>query len=876
MEIKLNSSKLNFTANPQKIIQNLLDFNLGSAVTEMIDINASIENKAFYLLYNVTQKTNHDLSKKLGQEELNKTQNLILSKYELESEWKNFFEQEITLTKDFFENVIQYNPAYLTSSFKLFEKYLKDLNIKYDENFCYEYYASFRDNLKYEFQEKKSKYNDLVDFFNNPIYVENEKIKNQLNHYVEIKSLFTANLQMEVKESKETLRDLYIEPYFEVYKNNLISEYSSEAYVNKDFITISKKTTIHSFLNNFFLNGVKYSTDFRDNYNMIFVLGQPGQGKTSFCYKLIYDILNSSTGLPSVPLFFIKIRDLHSKDFINDTFTTINNAISQNIDFNNDRCILILDGLDEAFMSGGLTDNDLKILYERLNKTSRQNKNLKIVLTSRLNYLNINDPSIDGSLVVKLNVLDNTQIKSYINKFSNFYPENVLVKKINKILKDESYKHIKELFEQPVLMYFIALSNINIEKNDSKALVYNKIFDSLAKRSWDKNGQLNHIKQELKDNHYKYSKLLRQYIRNIAFEIFQSANLHISIKKLNELDSTKLFISKCFNDSIENNSENIKEISKYLLISFYFQKSNKTQEDDTAIEFFHNSLWEFLTAEYLWEENKRILLNTDYDGELVSVNMEEYFNLLNTLSGNKEVSYEIAENLKNIILYETSELKEKCAQQSENLFYKLSEKEFLLNYDWKSCKLTAMDKSFNNFLLCWLFYYNSNLSLKKAIHTDFNINNLFFNYRSNLHYSESLENICFRGEFYSTLFLHDNLFKNVSFEFEFSDNLYLRNNIFFNSSFSIYFDGHLLDSELHNVCFDDVYFSENFKIERNNFDNCSFIDAKIQTHSWYQEFIKNNIFDEDFLKNHTLTEIQNEKGSNYKYSLNYTKQRQCS
>ncbi|HRB72090.1 MAG TPA: ATP-binding protein, partial [Flavobacterium sp.] len=488
MEIKLDCSKLNFKVNPQKLIQNLLNFNLGSAVTEIIDINKSIENTAFYLLYNTTHKTNIQLSKELDQEKINRSTNLYVIFNDIENEWKHFLEQEIIITKDFFENIILYNPAYLTKAFHLFEKYLNLLQIYIPENYYYKYYFTFRDNLSSEFQLNKNSYIQLVDFFNNPIETENDKFRNQIDHYTKISSFYTSKLQADVNDSNETLKDLYIEPNFEIYRRNLDA---SKFQNGSDFVTI-KNLDIHTFLNEYFLKGIK-PNDIREDYNMIFILGQPGQGKTSLCYKVVHDVLNETKGLPSKPIFFIKIRDLHARDFINDTFTSINNSINQTINFNNDKCLLILDGLDEAYMSGGLTDNDLKILYNRLNITCKQNKNLKIILTSRLNYLDINDPSLDGSLVVKLDILSDEQIKKYLDNFSKFYPKNILTKKINHILHSKDFKHIKELFQQPVLMYFIALSNININKNDSRAAIYNKIFDSLAKRSWDKNGQLSHI-----------------------------------------------------------------------------------------------------------------------------------------------------------------------------------------------------------------------------------------------------------------------------------------------------------------------------------------------------------------------------------------------
>ena len=866
MEIKLNSSKLNLKVNPQKLMQNLLDFNLGSAFTEIIDINASLENKAYYFLYNVTQKTNVELSKELGQEKINTAENLLVIFNSIESQWRDYFEQEITLTKEFFGNVILHNPEYLSKSYQLFEKYLTRIQIEIPDNYYYKYYTKFRENLSSEFQLNKTKYTDLVEFFDNPVEIENERFNNQIEHYKQINSFYTSKLQAEVNESSETLQDLYVEPNFGVYKRNLDhSKYQS----GLDFITAAD-INIHAFLNDFFLKGLKFSKDIKDNYNMIFVLGQPGQGKTSFCYRVIHDVLKGANGLPEVPLFFVKIRELHAKDFINDTFTTINNKINQDINFNNDKCLLILDGLDEAYMSGGLTDNDLKILYERLNTTCKQNKNLKIILTSRLNYLNVNDPSLDGSLVVKIENLSDEQVKEYIDNFSKFHPQNLLVQKIDDILELKSFEHIKELFQQPVLIYFIALSNIDIGKNDSKSAIYNKIFDSLAKRSWDKNGQLDHIKIELKDDPKKYSKLLRQYIRNIAFEIYQSKNLHISLKALSELPSTKLFIKKCFNDSLQKDSEKIKEISKYLLISFYFQQSSKDSEEGTAIEFFHNSLWEYLTAEYIWEENKRIMLNRDEDGELKQVSLEEYFNLLNDLIGDKSLKYEIIENLENIILNEKKKIKTDSFEQSENLFYKITEFDYLLSFDWKRCKLIASDKAHNIFLLSWILLYHSGKFLNKTLMTNSNINNHFFG-KSHLGYENVIENIIFADDYLHSIYLNDNFIRNVHFNLIDYDCLIFNGNKVHDSIFEdqyFYRGSRIQENEFNNTDFIDSIFNKEILFTGNVFNNCKFIEVKIPNQIWYTNFLKKNTFDSSFFKNHEL-DLRIEENHDLKKVKNY-------
>lgn len=857
MQIKLNSSKLSFKTDNKKLIQNLFDFNLGSFISEALDVSSSIEAIAFYFLYNVNQKTNVELSKQLGQEKINSAKDLVVISSEIQQEWQEYFETEIVINKEFFDNIIQHSPEYLVKSYKIFASYLKALNIEIPDDFYFEYYRLFRKNIAEEFQNNKSKYDALVAFFDNPVNDQNDTLNNQLEHYEEIKKHFVSPLQSGVEESKETLKDLYIEPNFKFFKNNVKRIYESP----NDFNSPNDSINVHDFLNNYFLKGIEYS-ECRKNYNMIFVLGQPGQGKTSFCYKLVYDILEDSKGLPEIPMYFIKIRDLHAKDFINDTFNTINYSICQNVDFQKDKCLLVLDGLDEAYMSGGLTDQDLKNLYERLNKTARSNENLKIILTSRLNYLNIKDPSLEGTLVVKLDELDDEQVKLYVEKFDRFYPDNLLVKRIDEILINDDLKHIKELLQQAVLIYFIALSNIDIDKSDSKSIIYGKIFDSLAKRSWDNNGQLSYIKSDLREDPKKYSRFLRQYIRSIAFEVYQSPHLHISIKKLNELQSTKQFIYKCFSQDVSDDSGILKNIGKYLLISFYFQQSSKNHDDDTAIEFFHNSLWEFLTAEYIWEELKSFVLNVDQDGDLKQINVEEYFIFLKRLIGSKYFTSEIRLNLENIIISEDEDIRKKIIKQTEYVFYKLLEKDILLEYNYKTEILTAKEKTYSIFILMWTLFYKSTKNLDYCLVTNDNLNGLLFNNKSEFNFRYNFENVNFEGGDFDIANFIECFLNNVNLDFVFGYSVYLNHCIVQNSILSDLYGGSdcvIEENEFINITFKNIKITEYCRFIDNKIKNCKFINVEVPYNSWFNEFIELNVCDDDFFEKHRIFErISNE------------------
>lgn len=852
MEIKLKFSTLKVKTSIKEVVKNLFDFNIGSALTEIVSIEQTNENKAYILLLKTIKKTNFELVKKYGQEELNKSSDLVLIANTLEVEITKFLENEVVITKEFFEDIIQFNPNYLRQSYLIFKNYLNLLNISYPEDLNFIYFNKFRKNLEEEFQENRDCYKSLIEFFDNPIINENKKMLKQLEYYKELIKQFVEPLQPDIPECNETLKDLYIEPFFDIHKNSFISKETGK---RNGFYELKNKISVHTYLKDYYFKNKKHP-EFSENYNLLFVLGQPGQGKTSFCNKLVYDYLQESEGLPEVPIFFIKIRDLVARDFIDTTFNEIKRHIKLDFNFIEDKCILVLDGLDEAYMSGGLNDGDLRNLYERLKIATQTNKDLKIILTSRFNYLKLNDSCIDRSSVIQLSALDIVQIKEYSEKFKVFYPNNKLVEKIDKIITEENYVHIRELLEQAVLLYFIFISDIDIEEKDSRSAIYDKIFTSLAKRSWDKNGQLSYIKSDLKDNPIRYEKLLREYIRNIAFAIYQSPNLYITINQLLQLEATTKFINKCFDDSMAFSSDKIKEISKYLLISFYFQESKNNNSSDTAIEFFHNSLWEYLTAEYMWEENKKILLEKDSDGDFKIISQEKYFNLLNELIGQKNLSYVTSENLISIIENEEESNKINIAKFSRYLFNKLSEADFLLEYSSKNNTLTSLEKMISIFELFWVFYYKSNLITTNRIELNGKNSTFLFEYTNRFSHHNSYINLNITGSNgISIPFSAECLFENIHFNAH-MNNSWLGYCQFNNVVFKTYLDLVVfVENKFNNVRIENAEIGEYCHFDGNIFTNCIFNNVYVPDKNWLKNFSKRNKIETKFKENHWVEEV---------------------
>lgn len=863
MEIKLNASKLKWKIKPKELVKNFFNFKWGNVLTDLVEVEKDIEGLAFLLLFQTARKTAVELLKRYGQKQLDGNYHLVSENVAFESKLKSFFEKEITIDKNFFTNVLQYSPKYLTDSFLLFKEYASILKIELPEVINNIYYMEYSKNLEKEYQDEKILYKKLVEYFDNPISISSNKYEYIFEYYHSIKSQFTNPLQQNVDESKERLNDLYIEPNFLIYSNNVDKP-------NKEEKFIKAKSNIHDFVNNYFLRDVKYEK-VKKNYNLLFLLGQPGQGKTSFCYKVIYDYLESNLGLPNIPIFFAKIRELPAKEFINNPFELLTEYFHQNINFNSDEALLILDGLDEAYMSGGINNQDLKNLYERLNKLKYTNNKIKIILTSRENYLTLSDSCLDDSLILKLDTFSNEQVIEYKNKYLKFHPNNEFIKNLDAFIdnntKSKKFNHLNELVRQPVILYFIALSDIDVQKSNSRSEIYNKIFNSLAERSWDKQkGQLDFIRKDMKSD--LYQRHLRDYIRSIAFAIYQSPNLYISLKDLVNLESTKIFVSKCFEDEFSNDTSNYINVTKYLLISFYFQETNKSSEE-TAIEFFHNSLWEYLTAEYFWEKFKDLFLTKDRNNEYVNVDLYTYFDFLNNLIGNKYFYGMVDLNLQEIILNEKDDELELLIEKSKKLFYKLSDNDYLLKYDREISHLTAIQKIESVFKLSLKFLHSLCIKAHKILFLDSKITKFFL---KNIPIQAILldvndYNFILFNFFDKRFFLHSTMINYTIFNYD------LSNTFFQHCEFNrtLFVDGSFYNVEFYNSRFKETNFinlefisEKNFK--KCYFNNCSFINLSFEDKEEYNNFIKINSFDKDFKP--IITEEKDRIVLNYK-SKNY-------
>ncbi|MDR6564261.1 MULTISPECIES: NACHT domain-containing protein [unclassified Arcicella] len=478
-------------------------------------------------------------------------------------------------------------------------------------------------------------------------------------------------------ENGMTLSDVYVEPTFRIHNYCLkevdrdISSSFSEVYHN----------SIHDFVHESLENKLGESF-ICDSPNLFFVLGYPGQGKSSFCKKFLFDVYSNKPINKDV--HFIKFRNItNSTDLINNPLQTLYEYWNENnseLKFDKNEfkgSVLVLDGLDELFMKDRLTqdaiDEFCRILIHELDNP----KSPKVVITSRYGYVNLEKLKKTKTLILRLEEFDLDRQSEWLKKYKVFHPEtNMTYDKLVQYNEDEKFASIKELITQPILLHMIVTLNQEVTTNMNRAIIYNNIFDSLINRKWAEEGQIEILKGLEKDD-------LRAFLRDIAFAIYISGHEYIHKSKLEKLPATISFIDKL------QNKDRIKDVLKNIMVAFYFQETKKdindvedSDKNDYAIEFLHKSLQEYLVAEKIWDELLKFTDTIPRTNSFYVDNAKDGLILLHKIFYRKRMSDEIQDALSEIISQKDILDREKLSSRFKKFLPDWFTNGFVLNYSW--------------------------------------------------------------------------------------------------------------------------------------------------------------------------------------------------
>jgi len=522
-------------------------------------------------------------------------------------------------------------------------------------------------------------------------------------------------------DPRVTLAEMYIEPYCWVHHACLHDqkEHGFTQIKNKQggfpYCAPANPLGLHDYVASW-LKGKKTWQLPGENSPLLVLLGQPGQGKTSFCLRTADQLLRECPNLVD-QLYFLRLRDMTKVTrLIEDPLAVVAEALDiprteheRGLPITALRnSLLLLDGLDELYMSQGLTMHQINDFVRNLTHRLQNNADLncRVILTSRTHYLKLEDQQPKDFLVLHLAELNLDQQVNWLKKYENHYGSTTLNAALLEEVNNETkptYKAIRELINQPILLHLVAVSGVQLETTLNAAKIYEDLFDLMIQRKWSpQDGQLDKYKNV---GH----KDLRHFLQRLALYIFQSDHEYVKRSDFERHESDlKLAVEK-LRKKMGSNDLSVQDLVKDLLVSFYFQETTrvtdekKTTEDPDhyAFEFLHKSLQEYLTAELIWEECKYKLLQKDQHDDYTVQNWQQAMRVIAPLFEKKMISQEIADYLREIIQNDgETAIKAEVKQRIKALWPGLLDHQFLLQHSAGDNTL-PLEKITGNFFGYW-------------------------------------------------------------------------------------------------------------------------------------------------------------------------------
>lgn len=485
-----------------------------------------------------------------------------------------------------------------------------------------------------------------------------------------------------------TLKDIYVEPNFKIHKCNIASDVARDGY--DEFQQVHDRT-IHDFVLNYLTSEQPISL-IRKKSRTVLLLGYPGQGKTSFCKKLLNDYLSTER---DKRIFYFRLKDVtDSRLLVEAPLSVLHTEVEElyNIEISRYQfgsSIWVLDGLDELYMKENLQLDDIEKFCRELNRLIGKYPLLNIVVTSRYGYVDLKKIEKDDILILQLSEFSKNQQIAWLNNYSKFHTTWLTVTKLNTFNthNKREKQYIVELIEQPLLLHIIASLQSEVSKDVSRTSVYDLLFSELIERNYSEDGQISSLKPVSKQD-------LRELIQEIAFAIYKTGAGFIHNSELLRLDFVQRFSSKFTNASFKDNLKGV-------MISFYFKESEQPTNDYTdsknyAIEFLHKSLEEYMVSERIVRSFREEILNKDMRGNFI---IDTHIKMLNFIQRNlavRPLSFEVINYIEELFEVVDVEEKEMIAQRISEYFEQLIEHDFIERYN-----CTTNNNPLNHIFYCF-------------------------------------------------------------------------------------------------------------------------------------------------------------------------------
>lgn len=554
-------------------------------------------------------------------------------------------------------------------------------------------------------------YNNLLAYFERPAYPALKKEALIEAYHAHIMAEYDRPAFSDLRVS---LDDMYVEPNFLYYKPE---KDKAEAALSKDdFYRPASHLPLRHFIMDW-LKGKSALKTPKQNAPILLLLGQPGQGKSSFVYRTVYKLLSEDQDAVQ-RVFMIRLRDLSTAEegaLMRSPLEVVLDKISKHgfddhrlnlSDF--DQSLLILDGLDELYMNRGLSLEDIQTFLSNLKKAIKEQSEkfnnpvrVKCIVTSRHNYVRIHDfKAAEDLLVLSLAEMSLEQQQEWLGRYGA-HSERLqevdqyvktkdylqkLHEKINSLAKKESannpeLKNLRELLNQPILLQLIVESRADLNDHPSRVSVYDNIFKAVTERKYADGNKIPGL-EKIKTEDY------RRFLQVLALQMYHSKNLYIRRADFDR-EPLKTEIKRLC-DKTGHATLNARDLAKDLLVGFYFRAIRKESDQDDldrsenyAFEFMHNSLFEYLVAEYIWDYFKYDLTDKNSRTQQFIKPFETAFVDLFNLFSPRQLSREVVINIRALIELESNqknELLHLFERLRQELFPKMLSNDFLTEY----------------------------------------------------------------------------------------------------------------------------------------------------------------------------------------------------
>lgn len=385
------------------------------------------------------------------------------------------------------------------------------------------------------------------------------------------------------------LKDVYVKPHFSILDFKSDSTKGNGDNIIQfieDFVGVDKRKNKY----------VPYF-DFHNKYiTTLFIKGHPGSGKSSLFYYLAYMKSHESEFLTDYKMYFVKLIELYKEN--NNTLSEKNplddmlkHLNIQNEDFDN--TVLVLDGLDEICAARDI--NIYEYCANLINSTFRFN-NFRIIITTRLNYINIKNEDNKNVLNIQLNNWEIEDLQNWTKEYFEVHKERkdllqIAHDNINYLSRTDN-KEMLAILAVPLIFYMITAIGLRLCNLKSIGQLYDKVFEELYARNYNENN--NSAIQKSGIIKAIPRKVSRQIAMEIAYKMYEENELLLKVNSI-ELGQAINNALNC-GENVEVDSLHKREIEKLFPITFFYK------EVYDVVEFAHKSIMEFFCAEKIYQD----------------------------------------------------------------------------------------------------------------------------------------------------------------------------------------------------------------------------------------------------------------------------------